>query len=129
MERIYMGYLLTLKTEGMVMCTGFATRELAEQAKTRALCNGALQALVTPKAEDSSSNRLQAVAEHGRRSFVLEAAEEADQLARGNGYDYRNQAFVVNSRYVACSHPASMNCDCFGTRHAGELIRPNADIH
>lgn len=46
-----------------------------------------------------------------------------------SGYDYRNQAFVVNGKYLACSHPASMACDCFGTRHAGEPLKANADVH
>lgn len=46
-----------------------------------------------------------------------------------NGYDYRNQAWVVDGRYVACSHPASMKCNCYGTVHAGELLAANADVH
>lgn len=46
-----------------------------------------------------------------------------------NGYDYRNQAWVTNGRYVACSHPATMKCDCFGTVHAGQPIKANADVH
>jgi hypothetical protein len=30
---------------------------------------------------------------------------------------------------VACSHPASMKCNCYGTVHAGEPLAANADVH
>jgi hypothetical protein len=43
------------------------------------------------------------------------------------GYDYHNQAWVEDGKYVACGHGTP--CDCFGTRHAGEPIKANADIH
>ena len=36
-------------------------------------------------------------------------------------FDYMNQAWVIDGRYIACTHPDAMNCDCYGTRHAGEL--------
>ena len=36
-------------------------------------------------------------------------------------YDYENQAWTVNWRYMACNHPASMNCKCYGKQHAGEF--------
>lgn len=42
-----------------------------------------------------------------------------------NGFDYQNQAWVVNGKYVACGHPASMECDCFGRLHAGEPVEIN----
>ena len=41
-----------------------------------------------------------------------------------NGYDYENQAWVVDGRYVRCGHPASMNCNCYGRLHAGEETLP-----
>jgi hypothetical protein len=36
-------------------------------------------------------------------------------------YDYQNQAWVENGRYVTCSHPAAMDCGCYGRLHAGEV--------
>jgi hypothetical protein len=35
-------------------------------------------------------------------------------------YDYEKQAWVVDGKYVACAHPAAMNCACYGRVHAGE---------
>lgn len=43
---------------------------------------------------------------------------EAGKLV--NGYDYINQAWVINGVYMACSHPADMDCNCYGTEHQGE---------
>jgi hypothetical protein len=40
-----------------------------------------------------------------------------------DGYDYTNQAWVKDGKYVACGHPGSMNCDCYGRLHAGEPTR------
>jgi hypothetical protein len=37
-----------------------------------------------------------------------------------NGYDYDNQAWVLDGKYVACGHRASMNCSCYGRIHKGE---------
>jgi len=45
-----------------------------------------------------------------------------DQYLAGylyNGYDYIHQAWVLAGRYVACNHPETMNCNCYGTEHAG----------
>lgn len=36
-------------------------------------------------------------------------------------FDYKQQAWVINGRYVSCTHPESMNCKCYGKEHAGEL--------
>ena len=36
-------------------------------------------------------------------------------------YDYKNQAWTKNGRYIACNHPENMNCNCYGKLHAGEL--------
>jgi hypothetical protein len=46
-----------------------------------------------------------------------------DQYINGrliNGYDYKNQAWVLEGKYVKCGHPESMNCSCYGKEHAGE---------
>jgi len=45
-----------------------------------------------------------------------------------NGYDYKNQAWVRNGRYVRCGHPASMNCGCYGLTHQGELVAPGVEV-
>lgn len=37
-----------------------------------------------------------------------------------DGYDYTNQAWVVDGKYVRCGHPESMTCGCFGRVHEGE---------
>jgi len=37
-----------------------------------------------------------------------------------NGFDYENQAWVLNGKYVRCGHPDSLNCDCYGKIHEGE---------
>ena len=39
---------------------------------------------------------------------------------KGSHYDYLNQAWTVDGRYVACGHPVSMDCHCYGKAHAGE---------
>jgi hypothetical protein len=36
-------------------------------------------------------------------------------------FDYENQAWIVNGRYVRCNHPPSMNCNCYGKLHHREL--------
>jgi len=49
--------------------------------------------------------------------------ELGNELKNGrlmNGYDYENQAWVVNGKYVRCGHPESMNCGCYGRKHEGE---------
>jgi hypothetical protein len=46
-----------------------------------------------------------------------------DQFENGrlmNGFDYQNQAWVENGRYVRCGHPESMDCGCYGRQHEGE---------
>lgn len=37
-----------------------------------------------------------------------------------NGYDYHNQAWVLDGVYQRCGHPEEMDCDCYGRIHAGE---------
>lgn len=34
-------------------------------------------------------------------------------------YDYTNQAWVKDGKYIRCGHPESMNCGCYGRIHAG----------
>jgi len=44
-----------------------------------------------------------------------------------NGYDYENQAWVLDGRYVRCAHTecqAKGEFACFGTRHEGEQADP-----
>jgi hypothetical protein len=36
------------------------------------------------------------------------------------GFDYDNQAWVIDGRYVSCGHPDGMECGCYGREHAGE---------
>jgi len=40
-----------------------------------------------------------------------------------NGYDYKNQAWVENGKYIRCGHPENMNCDCYGREHEGEKTK------
>ena len=36
-------------------------------------------------------------------------------------YNYRNQAWIDDEgKYMACAHPDTMRCDCYGREHAGE---------
>jgi hypothetical protein len=37
-----------------------------------------------------------------------------------NGYDYKNQAWVIDGKYVKCGHSEGMNCKCYGKIHYGE---------
>lgn len=72
-------------------------------------------------------------AEGFERTYCAKCNEEREHYQWDaeiqEGYDYRNQAWVVDGRYVACSHPASMKCNCYGTVHAGEPLAANADVH
>lgn len=38
-------------------------------------------------------------------------------------YDYENQAWVENGKYVRCGHPEHMNCGCYGKAHEGEAAQ------
>lgn len=51
----------------------------------------------------------------------------ADEYRNGvlwNGYDYTNQAWVVDGKYVRCGHqstgPYATACTCYGRMHEGE---------
>jgi hypothetical protein len=39
------------------------------------------------------------------------------------GFDYENQAWVVDGRYRSCGHSES-SCGCYGKAHEGELAPP-----
>jgi len=39
-----------------------------------------------------------------------------------NGYDYTNQAWVVDGVYIRCGHPEEMGCNCYGKEHEGEKV-------
>lgn len=41
-----------------------------------------------------------------------------------NGYDYINQAWVKDGKYIRCGHPDDMDCDCYGRLHEGEETKP-----
>ncbi|MDY6856362.1 MAG: hypothetical protein SWO11_17015 [Thermodesulfobacteriota bacterium] len=44
-----------------------------------------------------------------------------------NGYDYDNQAWVMDGKYVRCGHPEAMPCDCYGRMHEGETPEPGTE--
>jgi len=46
-----------------------------------------------------------------------------------DGYDYEHQAWVEAGRYVSCHHRNRPLCHCYGTLHAGELVKPSAVRH
>jgi hypothetical protein len=39
-----------------------------------------------------------------------------------NGFDYSNQAWVKDGKYIRCGHPDAMDCRCYGKAHAGESV-------
>jgi hypothetical protein len=43
-----------------------------------------------------------------------------------NGFDYENQAWVKDGKYIRCGHPEGMNCKCYGRLHEGEETMPEA---
>lgn len=69
----------------------------------------------------------------GMRGYAGSPAQQQDTKPlpayRNNAYDYENQAWVVDGRYVSCDHPEDMKCGCFGRIHAGESPAANAEIH
>ncbi len=49
--------------------------------------------------------------------------ESSDEYKNGklvNGFDYDNQVWVRDGKYVPCGHPKSMQCNCYGRLHEGE---------
>jgi hypothetical protein len=55
---------------------------------------------------------------------------EAGRQPKGpvSQFDYTNQAWVVNGRYVRCGHPDWMPCGCFGRSHVGELVKVGVEL-
>lgn len=60
-------------------------------------------------------------------NVMIEKAKLA--MSVPSGFDYENQAWVVDGRYIRCGHPDSMSCGCFGRKHEGEAPAANANIH
>ena len=55
-----------------------------------------------------------------------------DQIKDGrllNGYDYKNQAWVKDGKYIRCGHPESMNCGCYGRKNAGKETATTPRLH
>lgn len=44
-----------------------------------------------------------------------------DALVNPPIFDYANQAWIVEGKYVRCGHPETMACGCYGRAHAGEV--------
>lgn len=40
-------------------------------------------------------------------------------VASVNGFDYHNQAWIIDGRYIRCGHPNFPPCGCFGRVHEG----------
>lgn len=59
---------------------------------------------------------------------VLTAAKAGEFDEGATGYDYHNQAWVLNGRYESCAHPRAMRCQCFGRLHTGEALAANANL-
>jgi hypothetical protein len=58
-----------------------------------------------------------------KESTAIDESAATLQLA----YDYTNQAWVQDGRYLGCGH--SLPCDCYGRRHEGEAVTANAEVH
>ena len=58
---------------------------------------------------------------HKGENMSRESSNEYLGLRLMNGFDYENQAWVVDGKFAACGHPANMRCGCYGREHAGEL--------
>lgn len=43
-------------------------------------------------------------------------------------FDYKNQAWLMNGKYIPCGHPNRPACGCYGAIHAGEPIAADAEI-
>lgn len=40
----------------------------------------------------------------------------------GFGFDYQNQAWIQDGRYLRCGHPEDMPCQCYGRLYEGEIL-------
>lgn len=43
-------------------------------------------------------------------------------------YDYTNQAWVVNGRYIACGH-ARIDCGCWSRKHEGQAVLNGVELN
>ncbi len=49
--------------------------------------------------------------------------QSSDEIKNGrliNGFDYANQAWVKDGKYVRCGHSEEMFCRCYGRTHEGD---------
>lgn len=51
-----------------------------------------------------------------------------DRLARDFTFDYKNQAWIRDGRYLDCSHPNSMDCQCYGRKYEGLTVAQVAEV-
>lgn len=56
----------------------------------------------------------------GTDKKVVEAVAGVIKERLQQSYDYEKQVWIINGKYVRCGHPESMNCKCYGKKHAGE---------
>ena len=62
---------------------------------------------------------------YGEFSRQVEAqitVDEPPEPFAANGFDYDNQAWVIDGTYRRCGHPDSMSCGCYGREHEGEMV-------
>ena len=45
-----------------------------------------------------------------------------------NGYDYLNQAWVLDGKYVRCGHSKYVLCWWYGRQHAGEQCTTDGGV-
>lgn len=48
--------------------------------------------------------------------------QEINTSEKATYYDYANQAWIRNGKYIRCGHPENMNCGCYGRTHEGEQV-------
>src|SRR6266851_8669088 len=61
-----------------------------------------------------------------RFEMIISPATPVKETKMKNGYDYENQAWVVDGKYVRCGHPETMKCGCYGRKHEGEIATAEA---
>jgi hypothetical protein len=59
-------------------------------------------------------------------TFNITARETEEELKQREippalWFDYPNQAWVRNGRYIRCGHPESMDCGCYGREHESQV--------
>jgi hypothetical protein len=59
--------------------------------------------------------------------MVSTLSDDREPVAPLSGYDYQNQAWAENGRYIRCGHTSA--CSCFGRLHDGEPLADNAEVH